>query len=234
MPKRLLELFCGTKSIGTEFELAGYDVVSLDFNKKFNATHTDDILTWDYTIYPPNHFDVIWASPDCTTWSLATGGKYRLKSSIYGLNNDQQTKATMGNDMILRVIEILKYFNAGAWFIENPRGLLVHFPPLIEFIKENDYSNTVVYYGNYNNWGFPKPTHIWSNLPLWEKETAPIMPEGSYVMKQWKTLKKPKRVYTTYSKGNAEQRSKIPPDLANRLRLLIPDEPETVDGLTKS
>tara|TARA_R110000787_G_scaffold4862_3_gene18459 strand:+ start:967 stop:1644 length:678 start_codon:yes stop_codon:yes gene_type:complete len=224
MPKKLLELFCGTKSVGNEFQTAGYEVVSLDFNKKFNATHTEDILTWDYTIYPPDYFDVIWASPDCTTWSVATGGKYRLKTEIYGLNNERQTKATMGNNMILRLIEIIKYFNAGAWFIENPRGLLIHFPPLIDFIKESSYNNTLVYYANYNDWGFPKPTHIWSNLPLWEKETIPTMPESSYTIEDYPSRKGVCRRYTSYVKGNAEDRSKIPPDLVKRLRQRIPNE----------
>ena len=219
MPK-LLELFCGTKSVGTVFKQAGYDVVSLDYNKKFNATHTEDILTWDYRIYPPDYFDVIWASPDCTTWSVATGGKYRLKTSIYGLNNERQEKATLGNNMVLRVIEILKYFKAGSWFIENPRGLMIYFPPLIDFMKEHG-NNTLVYYANYNNWGFPKPTHIWSNLPLWEKETIPIMPEDSYDTVTTKS-KRIRRVYKAYFKGNSEERSKIPPDLIERLRGLIP------------
>ena len=222
MPKRILELFCGTKSVGKEFQTAGYEVISLDYNKKFNATHTDDILTWDYTIYTPDYFDVIWASPDCTTWSLATGGKYRLKKDIYGLNNAYQEKATIGNNMILRLIEILKYFNADAWYIENPKALLNHFPPLIDFIKEYG-NNTIVYYGNYNNWGFMKPTHIWSNLPLWENETKPIMPESSYIMKYHNYNKRPKRHYKAFLR-NAEERSKIPPDLVTRLRQLIPNE----------
>jgi site-specific DNA-cytosine methylase len=222
--KRLLELFCGTKSVGDVFQNAGYEVTSLDYNKKFNATHTEDILTWDYTIYPKDRFDVIWASPDCTTWSLATGGKYRLKASIFGLNNVHQERATMGNNMILRVIEILKYFSPRTWFIENPRGLLIHYPPLQDFINEYNGYNTLVYYANYNNWGFPKPTHIWSNVPLWDKEIKPEMPDDSYFTKYHVFNQAPKRYYKTYWKGNAEARSKIPPDLIHRLRLLIENE----------
>ena len=227
MPKRMLELFCGTKSVGNEFRKAGYEVISLDFDKKFNATHVEDILNWDYTIYPPDHFDVIWASPDCTTWTVATGGKYRLKKHIYGLNNEHQPKATVGNNMILRLIEIIKYFGDVYWYIENPRGLLIHFPPLVDFIKENKengYNNTLVYYGNYN-WGFPKPTHIWSNLRLWGKEDKPLMPEDTYTIHNRirNNVLKEERYYKAYG-GTPEYRSKIPPELVNRLRRLIPDE----------
>lgn len=221
--KRILELFCGTKSVGKIFETAGYEVISLDYNAKFNATHTEDILTWDYQQYPPDYFDVIWASPDCRTWSLVTGGKYRTKNNIYGLNNQYQEQATLGNNMVLRVIEILKYFKCKSWFIENPKALMIHFPPLKEFIKEQNAFNTVVYYGNYNDWGFPKPTHIWSNMPLWT-ENVPELSEDKYVVRVHPLTKKNKKYYKSFTRGNAEERSRIPPDLINRLRLLIPNE----------
>ena len=118
MVKRLLELFCGTKSVGNVFKQDGYDVVSLDYNAEFDATHTADILTWDYTQYAPDYFDVIWASPDCTTWSIATGGKYRTKAEIYGIKNKRYEKSVVGNKMVNRVIEILKYFNAKLFKIK--------------------------------------------------------------------------------------------------------------------
>ncbi len=179
---RLLELFCGTKSVGNVFQDSNYEVVSLDYNKKFNATHTENILTWDYKQYPSDYFDVIWASPDCTTFSLATGGKYRTKSEIYGKDNQFKERAELGNNMILKLIEILNYFNVTAWFIENPNGLLKYFPPLVDFINHKKANMNLVYYANYG-WGFPKPTNIWSNLPLWKNETKPIMPESTYTLK---------------------------------------------------
>jgi hypothetical protein len=219
MPK-LLELFCGTKSVGNVFEKNGYEVTSLDYNAKFNATHTEDILTWDYKQYQSNYFDVIWASPDCTTWSLASGGKYRLKTEIYGRNNQHQDKATLGNNMILRLIEILKYFNCKVWFIENPKALLRHFPPFKDFIEETNGNRTTVYYGNYDNWGFPKPTDIWSNIPLWNNETLPEFDESYYVKRLRPFDGRIKRCYKDFQ-VNAEKRSKIPPSLIDRLRLLI-------------
>jgi len=219
--KRLLELFCGTKCVGKVFQEHGYEVVSLDYNPKFNATHTVDILTWDYKQYAPDYFDVIWASPDCTTWSVATGGKYRTKENIYGLNNATQPQATIGNNMVLRVIEILKYFKCGAWFIENPRGLMIHFPPLQQFIKEINANTTCVYYGNYG-WGFPKATNIWSNLPLWT-ETKPKMCENTYTV-YTNANGRVRRYYNAYLFKSPEERSKIPEGLIHRLRRLIPNE----------
>jgi hypothetical protein len=218
----MLELFCGTKSVGDIFSSSGYDVISLDYNKKFNATHTEDILKWDYRQYPSGYFDVIWASPDCTTWSIATGGKYRTKASIYGLNNQHQAQASLGNEMVLRVMEIITYFQPKAWFIENPKGLLKYFPPLVQYIDCVGANMNLIYYGNYN-WGFPKPTNIWSNLPLWEDEKIPVMPADTYEIKYRKSKQRNERCYYAFSNGSAKSRSKIPPDLINRLRLLIPD-----------
>lgn len=216
---RLLELFCGTKSVSNVFKQNDeYEIVSLDFNPKFNATHTVNILEWDFKQYAPDHFDVIWASPDCTTFSVATGGKYRTKASIYGLNNAHQPQSNLANAMVIKVIEILKYFNCKSWFIENPRGLLQHYPPMIDFIKETNSHKGLVYYGNYG-WGFPKPTNIWSNLPLWT-ETKPIMKEDTYKI-HTRGDGIVRRYYNGYKFKNTEERSKIPPMLISRLKELL-------------
>jgi hypothetical protein len=223
MTKKLLELFCGTKCVGKVFEKAGYEVISLDYNSKFNATHTEDILTWDYTIYPRFYFDVIWASPDCTTWSIASGGKYRTKEYIYGLQNEHIKKTENANNMVLKVIEILNYFQPNYWYIENPRGLLTYFPPLNNFIEEIGANLTLVFYSNYG-WGFPKPTHIWSNLDLWDHELPPEMDNSTYVVRKRSSDGKIKRYYKAFMRRSSEERSKIPSLLIDRLRLLIPDE----------
>lgn len=214
---RLLELFCGTKSVGQVFEKIGYEIISLDYNPKFNATHTENILTWDYTIYPPDHFDVIWASPDCRSFSLAGSGKHRSLKNIYGYTEI----AELSNKMIYSLIKILKYFNCKAWFIENPRALLQHYPPFTQFIKDVNANKNLVYYGNYN-WGFPKPTNIWSNLTLWENEKFPILDENTYKIIKRKCDGKDAKYYFAYYDVSSEERSKIPPALINKLIDRIP------------
>jgi site-specific DNA-cytosine methylase len=67
---RLLELFSGTKSVDKVAYQLGYEVTSLNLNAKADADITCNILDWDYTIYPPKYFDVIWASPPCDTFSF--------------------------------------------------------------------------------------------------------------------------------------------------------------------
>jgi hypothetical protein len=54
-----LELFSGIKSVGQVTEHFGYEVVSLDH------TYADlkcNIVVWNYSLYEPDYFDVIWAS----------------------------------------------------------------------------------------------------------------------------------------------------------------------------
>ena len=54
---RLLELFCGTKSVGRAFEAAGWEVVSLDIVSKFEPT-----ILWELGLHD---------SPVCTEYSRA-------------------------------------------------------------------------------------------------------------------------------------------------------------------
>ena len=95
---RLLELFCGTGSIGKAFNKQGWEVVSLDLNPKAGATITADILTWDYTVFENGHFDAIWSSPVCTMYSRArTTGK-------------SPRDLLWADSLVAKTIQIIKYF----------------------------------------------------------------------------------------------------------------------------
>lgn len=143
---RLLELFSGTKSVSKALGDRFDEVISLDVLEKFEPTILSDILRWDYTIYPPDHFDAIWASPPCTEYSKM---KY-----ISGAPRNLE----LADSIVLRVFEILDYFKPKKWFIENPQtGLLKdrHFMTDIPY--------TDVDYCMYSDWGYRKRTRIWTS-----------------------------------------------------------------------
>ena len=101
---RLLELFCGTKSVGRAFEAAGWEVVSLDIVLKFEPTILCDIRSWDYTTFP-GHFDMVWASPVCTEYSRALTTRPR--------------RLLEGDALVLSALEIIAHFDPLMWVIEN-------------------------------------------------------------------------------------------------------------------
>ena len=79
---RLLELFSGTNSVGKQFP---GEVVSLDVIGTPTRNHiVTDILEWDFTVYPPDHFDMCWASPPCIQYSQA-----RTKAKTFEIWREQ-------------------------------------------------------------------------------------------------------------------------------------------------
>jgi len=62
----LLELFKGTGSVGKIAKKMKMDIISLDFDEKFEPDILTDILKWNYKTIPIP--DIIWASPPCNTY----------------------------------------------------------------------------------------------------------------------------------------------------------------------
>jgi len=200
---KILELFAGSKSIGKAGEKLGHQVFSSDIeNFNNNIDYVVDILEFDYKKVPfvP---DMIWASPPCTGFSVAsigyhwTGGK--------GAYIPKTETAILGKKLAQKTTEIIEYYKTLnpnlIWYIENPRGLLRKMP----FMESLPIRNTVTYcqYGDNRM----KPTDIWTNNKNWTpkpmcKNGAPChvaAPRGS-------------RTGTQGLKGNYE-RSIIPESL---------------------
>ena len=104
---------CGTKSVGRLFEEYAFAVVSLDKDPKFEQTICEDILEWDHTCYPPGYFDVVWSSPECTQYSIARSNAKTPRDLPYA------------DSIVLRALEIIRYFNPRVWFLENPASSLL-------------------------------------------------------------------------------------------------------------
>lgn len=81
---KVLELFAGTRSIGKAFEARGHEVFSVEWDKDFeNIDLYADIttVTADDILRMFGKPDVIWASPDCTTYSVAAISKHRRREA---------------------------------------------------------------------------------------------------------------------------------------------------------
>ena len=150
---RLLELFCGTKSIGKANEDQGWDVVSVDANRKTNQTIYTDIMDSDYNkLYSPNYFAHVHASPPCKEFSRAkTVGTRKL---------------WLADTIAKRTLEMIQYFSSATYSIENPAlgffalrtiGILDDFPEphLVSYYKFDPDDHT-----------YRKPTNIWTNLQV--------------------------------------------------------------------
>lgn len=122
---KVLELFAGTRSIGKAFEARGHEVFSVEWDKKFeNINLYADIgqLTAQEILDKFGKPDVIWASPDCSSYSVAGIGHHRKLNSITG-NLDPQTEYAKFCDQVNQhVVELIKELDPTYWFIENPRG----------------------------------------------------------------------------------------------------------------
>ena len=84
---KVLELFAGTRSIGKAFEAKGHEVFSIEWSKDFeNIDLYADIMTVkaEDILQKFGRPDVIWASPDCSTFSIAAISHHRRKNPDTG------------------------------------------------------------------------------------------------------------------------------------------------------
>ncbi len=157
---KVLELFAGTRSIGKAFESRGHQVFSVDWDKKFeNINLYIDIstLTAEYILSQFGKPDVIWASPDCTSYSVAAISHHRRPESDGNLTPISEY-AKFCDKTNQHVLDLIRELNPKYWFIENPRGGLRK----MRFMQGLPrYTVTYCQYGDSRM----KPTDIWTNHP---------------------------------------------------------------------
>ena len=161
---KVLELFAGTRSIGKEFEAKGYEVYSIEWDKEhpnidwyvdIGTITTQDII--DRFGVP----DVVWASPDCTSYSVAAISHHRIREDDGNLTpkSDYAKFCDKVNIHVIDMInELLEINPKLIYFIENPRGGMRK----MNFMKDLPrYTVTYCQYGDTRM----KPTDIWTNHP---------------------------------------------------------------------
>lgn len=158
---KILELFAGTRSIGKAFEKKGHEVYSVEWNKDFeNISLYADIGTLtakDIIKLCGGVPDVIWASPDCTTYSIAAISHHRRLEENGNLAPVSEY-AKFCDKVNKHVLDLINELKPKFYFIENPRGGMRK----MDFMK-GLYRYTITYcqYGDIRM----KPTDIWTNHP---------------------------------------------------------------------
>lgn len=164
---KVLELFAGTRSIGKAFEAHGHEVFSVEWDKSFEHINLyADIgqLTAQEVLEKFGHPDVIWASPDCSSYSVAGIGYHRKLNPITKNLDPQTDYARFCDQVNQHVVELIKELNPTYYFIENPRG------GMRKMTWMQDLPRYTVTYCKYET-DRPleqrrmKPTDIWTNHP---------------------------------------------------------------------
>lgn len=159
MPK-MLELFAGTSSVGNVFKERGWEVYTVDWDEQFDVTLHADIGTLteaDIIKLCGGRPDVIWASPDCTTYSVMAISKHREREANGNLR--AKTEYAQKCDTInAHVVQLIKGLAPRYWFIENPVGGLRKMDFMAGLPR---YTVTYCQYGETRQ----KPTDLWTNHP---------------------------------------------------------------------
>lgn len=154
---KVLELFSGTSSFSNVCKEFGDEVFTVDINPDFNADFIADIMdvTPEMIREKFGQPNVIWASPPCTCFSVASirhywkDGKPKNEKTLHAIRIARHT------------LNLIKGLDPKYWFIENPRGMLR---------KQDFMPNDKRKFVTYCRYGLPyqKPTDIWTNLDSWQ------------------------------------------------------------------
>ena len=159
---RVLELFAGTRSIGKAFERAGHEVYSIEWDKNFeDIDWYEDIgkITAQDIIERFGKPDVIWASPDCSSFSIAAISHHRRKNQETGNLDPVSDYAKFCDKVDQNVLKLIKDLNPTYYWIENPVGGLRK----MTWMQDIPYRYTTTYC----QWGEKrmKPTDLFTNYP---------------------------------------------------------------------
>ena len=157
---KVLELFAGTRSIGKEFEEKGHEVFSVEWDRSFeNIDLYKDIyeLSAKEILDKFGKPDVIWASPDCSSYSIAAISHHRKREENGNLAPVSEY-AKFCDRVNRHTLNLIMTLSPKYWFIENPRGGMRKMDFMHGLPR---YTVTYCQYGDTRM----KPTDIWTNHP---------------------------------------------------------------------
>lgn len=159
----IFDFFSGTGSSTQAFVDEGHKVITFELDPSFTSTENVNVLdlTPEYLLATYGRPDFVWASPPCTTFSVASIGKH------WNLDKTPKTEAAeKAIELVSHTLDLIKGLNPKlGWLVENPRGMLRTLPVMKEL---NRYTITYCQYGDTRM----KPTDLWGFVPLWKPRPA--------------------------------------------------------------
>jgi len=160
-PLLIFDFFSGTGSSTKAFEDAGHTVISFELDDHFTATENVDVLTLqaEALIAKYGQPDFVWASPPCTTFSVASIRHYWTYED--GVAKPKNEKTLHGLKVVEHTVQLIKDLKPRlGWLMENPRGMLRK-----QSVVQGLPRRTITYcaYGADNQ----KPTDLWGVVPNW-------------------------------------------------------------------
>ena len=155
---KVLELFAGSRSFSKVAEELGHKTYTTDIKPFDKIDQVCDIFNFNLSKmekkfgYP----DIIWASPPCTYFSVASIGHHWNKD-----HTPKTEQAKLGVKIVQKTLDIINFLKPDYFFIENPRGKLRK----LDVVK--DILRATVTYCQYGD-NRMKPTDIWTNNTNWK------------------------------------------------------------------
>lgn len=154
-------MFAGKRCVSKAFERRGHETFCVDWNPEFDGIDLCcDVgeLKAETILERFGKPDVIWMSPDCTTFSLAAISKHRRKNKETGNLDPISDYAKKCDEVDQHALKLIEELSPTFYFIENPRGGLRSMTWMqgipIYTVTYCQYSDSRM-----------KPTHIFTNHP---------------------------------------------------------------------
>ena len=200
---RVLELFSGTESFSKEARAIGHETFTIESNPSHKPDLVANILEFN-PLDLPWRPDIIWASPPCTAFSVASIGHHWTGGNKAYIPKTEGAK--IGLKLLERTIKIIKIIEPKHFYIENPRGLMRK----MDIWETLPCVRRTVTYCQYGDTRM-KPTDIWTNNLLWIPRTMCKNGDPCHV-----SAPRGSRTGTQGLKGNKE-RSIIPAELCKEI-----------------